>query len=115
MIIGNWFGKRELSGGEWQRIGIARAIMRNPEIIIFDEPDAALDVIQQNELIKLYNMISQDKIAIYVTHRIQNVQKFAEQIVVLSKGKIIEIGTHDELIEKKGMYFNMYCCDEVSN
>lgn len=115
VIIGNWFGKRELSGGEWQRIGIARAIMRNPEIIIFDEPDAALDVIQQNELIKLYNMISQDKIAIYVTHRIQNVQKFAEQIVVLSKGKIIEIGTHDELIEKKGMYFNMYCCDEVSN
>lgn len=107
-IIGSWFGGTELSIGEWQRIAIARALTSDAEVYIFDEPDASLDVLRQKNLIEIYKKISENKIGIYVSHRINSVQELATQIVVMDKGKIVEKGTHNELMKIKGEYWYLY-------
>lgn len=113
-IIGSWFGGMELSIGEWQRIAIARALTSDADVYIFDEPDASLDVLRQKNLIELYQKKAENKIGIYVSHRINRVQELATQIVVMDKGKIVEKGTHDELMKIKGEYWYLYNqCENV--
>ncbi len=96
-----------LSGGQKQRISIARALIKNPEIVIFDDCLSAVDARTENEIIgNLYNYL-QNKTAIIITHRIFSLFKF-DKIVVMDDGEIIEQGTHETLMAKKGMYFTMY-------
>lgn len=107
MNLGSWFGKVELSGGEWQRVAVARMFMKDAKLVVLDEPDSSLDIKKQNELIKIYKKEMENKISIYVSHKIEYVNLVADNIYVLSDGYIIEKGTHSSLVEKHGEYFEM--------
>ncbi len=96
-----------LSGGQKQRISIARALIKDPEIVIFDDCLSAVDARTEKEIIEnLYNYLK-DKTALIITHRIFSLFKF-DKIVVLDEGRIAEQGTHDELIQNNGIYTEMY-------
>ena len=96
-----------LSGGQKQRISIARALIKKPEIVVFDDCLSAVDARTENEIIgNLYNYL-ENKTAIIITHRIFSLFKF-DKIVVMDDGQIVEQGTHDTLMQKKGLYFTMY-------
>jgi len=96
----------KLSGGQKQRLSIARAVLKNPPIMILDEATSALDS-ESEQLVQnaLENMMK-NRTSIVIAHRLSTIQK-ANNIVVLSKGKIVEQGKHQELLEKKGVYFNL--------
>ncbi len=96
-----------LSGGQKQRISIARAMIKKPEIVVFDDCLSAVDARTENEIIgNLYHYL-QDKTAIIITHRIFSLFKF-DKILVIDEGAIVEQGTHELLMKKEGLYFAMY-------
>ncbi len=97
----------ELSGGEKQKLMMARALYKDAPINILDEPTAALDPIAENELYLQYNEITQRKTAIYISHRLAST-RFCDRIIYLENGHIVEQGTHDELMKKKDKYYKMY-------
>lgn len=100
-------GGIDLSGGEWQKVALARANFRNSELFLFDEPTAALD--PEAEM-KFYNSvlnIVENKTFVIVSHRMA-VTKYCNKIIVMDNGKIAESGSHDELIAKRGIYYKMY-------
>lgn len=96
-----------LSGGQKQRISIARAIIKNPKILIFDDCLSAVDTETEEIILNNLHKISQDKTTLIVTHRISSV-KNADTIIVLENGKIIQQGTHNELIKNSGYYKELY-------
>lgn len=106
-VLGKEFGGQELSGGQLQRLSIARAIYRNPDILIFDEPNSALDAFQERQLWKLLNDLSKDRICLFITHRL-NAAKVADRIAVFQHGVVAESGSHDELITLGGVYAEMW-------
>lgn len=111
-ILGNWFGKKQLSMGEWQRIAISRALLKNADLYIFDEPDSSLDAEAENGLLSLYRKTFEGKFGIFITHNIPHVKKVTNNIIVLENGEISESGDHNELISKEGVYFNLfYSCE----
>jgi ATP-binding cassette subfamily B protein len=99
----------DLSGGQWQRIAIARALMRlsTAEMLIFDEPTAALDPKTEHEIYSIFRQIAAGKTTIVISHRL-GLAKIADRIAVMENGKIAEIGTHDELIASNGIYCSMF-------
>ena len=99
----------DLSGGQWQRIAIARALMRldTAEVLIFDEPTAALDPKTEHEIYSIFRQIAAGKTTVVISHRL-GLAKIADRIAVMENGKIVEIGTHDELIELGGIYCSMF-------
>jgi len=97
----------DLSGGQWQRIAIARGLYRYHDLIVLDEPTAAIDPLEESRLYEKFAEISKDKTAIIVTHRLGSAQ-IADKIVVLNHGQISEIGTHRELLASGGHYAKMY-------
>jgi ATP-binding cassette, subfamily B, bacterial len=97
----------ELSGGEWQKVALARAYMRNSQIIILDEPTAALDARSEYEVFQRFSDITNRKTAVLISHRFSTV-RMADRIIVLDKGEIIEIGSHEELLEKEGRYAELF-------
>ncbi|MFK7114530.1 ABC transporter ATP-binding protein [Flavobacterium oreochromis] len=101
-------GGIKVSGGEKQRLSIARAILRNPNLLIFDEATSALDSITEeaiNETIK--SISNNDRITVLIAHRLSTIMH-ADKIFVLEKGKIIEQGKHNDLVESKGLYYAMW-------
>ncbi len=96
-----------LSGGQRQRIAIARALLSNPDILVLDEATSALDTVSEHLVQQAIERLSNDRTSIVIAHRLSTVQK-ADQIVVLEKGKIIEVGTHIELLNKGGRYTHLY-------
>lgn len=103
-------GGLKLSGGERQRLAIARALLRNPEIIIFDEATSSLDSLTENEITKtIQNLRKHNKevVNLLVAHRLSTV-RHVDKICVLEKGKIVEQGTHDQLLKKKGLYYALW-------
>ena len=100
------FSGINLSGGENQRILIARCIYKNPDIILFDEATSALDAHNEKIIMNNLNSFFKGKTVIIVAHRLSTV-KNADNVVVFEKGEIIEQGTHPELIQRKGTYFNL--------
>lgn len=106
-IIGE--GGMKLSGGEKQRLSIARALLRNPELLIFDEATSALDSITEEEITKTIKVVTaaKDRITVMIAHRLSTIMH-ADKIFVLEKGKIIETGTHQQLLDEKGLYFAMW-------
>lgn len=106
--LGGWFQKgRELSGGQWQKIALSRAFMREGEVIVLDEPTSALDAEREYEIFKRFQELTAGKIAFLISHRFSTV-RMADRIVVLKSGKIVESGSHQELIAKQGTYASLF-------
>lgn len=97
----------ELSGGEMQKLLLARAIYKDSPILILDEPTAAMDPIAEQNVYLKYNELSRDKTSFFISHRLSST-RFCDRIILIDGGTIIEIGTHDELMAKRGMYHDMY-------
>ena len=106
-VIGE--GGLKLSGGEKQRISIARALLRQPKVLIFDEATSALDSITEEEITNTIRDISEmkDQVTILIAHRLSTIMH-ADRIYVLEKGLVAETGTHEELVEEKGLYYAMW-------
>jgi ATP-binding cassette, subfamily B, bacterial len=102
-------GGLKLSGGEKQRLSIARALLRKPNLLIFDEATSALDSLTEEEITNTIKAIStaQEQITILIAHRLSTIMH-ADRIYVLEKGDIVETGTHENLIEEKGLYYAMW-------
>lgn len=100
-------GAVQLSGGEMQKLLLARALYKESPILILDEPTAALDPIAENELYQKYGKLTSGKTSIFISHRLSST-RFCDRIVFLSDGKITECGTHDELMMLNGKYAHMY-------
>lgn len=97
----------DLSGGQWQRLAIARGLYRTNKFIILDEPTASIDPLEENEIFTQFKNLIKGKCAIIVTHRL-GAAKLANRIIVMDAGKIVDIGTHDELLSHSGKYSEMW-------
>ena len=97
----------KLSGGEKQRISIARVILKDPKILILDEATSALDSISENAISEALGVLMQNRTSIVIAHRLSTIMK-AEKIVVIADGHVAELGTHQELLDKNGIYRDLY-------
>lgn len=97
----------DLSGGEWQKIAIARTIFRKAEVYVLDEPSSALDAATEEKIFYEFQQLIDKKTGIMISHRISNSVK-ADRVLVLDSGKIVENGSHDELMALKGLYYRLY-------
>ncbi|MBW5469152.1 ATP-binding cassette domain-containing protein [Brevibacillus formosus] len=106
--LGKWFTEGlQLSGGQWQRIAIARAFLRNADLYILDEPSASLDPMAEKEVFDSFNLLTKERMGIFISHRYSSAQ-YADQIMVLDQGRIVEFGTHTELIRLQQKYASLY-------
>jgi ATP-binding cassette subfamily B protein len=107
-MLGRRFeGGVDLSGGEWQKIALGRAYMRDAQVLILDEPTAALDARAEFEVFKRFSELVKGRMAIIISHRFSTV-RMADKIVVLENGNIVEIGTHQELLQTDGPYSELF-------
>jgi len=97
----------DLSGGEWQKIALARAYLRNAQLLILDEPTAALDARSEYEVFQRFAELTAGKMALFISHRFSTV-RMADRIVVLEKGHIAEEGSHQQLLALDGRYAAMF-------
>jgi ATP-binding cassette subfamily B protein len=107
-MLGKLFeGGEELSIGEWQKIALARAFLRQSQILVLDEPTSAMDVKAEAELFERFHALAKDRMAILISHRLSTV-KMVDRIYLLDQGHIVEWGTHDELMKRKGPYSELF-------
>lgn len=96
-----------LSGGETQKLLLARALYRNPSLMLLDEPTAALDALAEKEIYEIYNTVLSDVTSLFISHRLAST-RFCKNIILLENGKIVEEGDHEALMEKNGRYFELF-------
>ena len=98
----------ELSGGELQKLLLARALYKKAPLMVLDEPTAALDPLAEAEVYRKFNQITQNKTAVYISHRLSSC-RFCDDIVVLHQGRVVQQGSHDALVsQKEGLYFKLW-------
>lgn len=99
-------GGAQISGGQKQRIAIARAIIKNPSMFVFDEATSALDRKNEKAIQETLNLLSKNRTTLVIAHRLSTIQQ-ADSIIVLNHGRIVEQGTHEELVEKRSYYYDL--------
>lgn len=107
IVGGGYYGGAELSIGQWQRIALSRALFRDSQLIILDEPTSSMDPIAESQLLEKFLDITEGKTAIFVTHRLGSC-RHVDKILVLKEGKLVEQGNHEELMRMNGEYAKMY-------
>jgi len=106
--LGRSFGKGvELSGGEWQKVALGRAYMRDAQLIILDEPTASLDARAEYDVFQRFGKLTEGRSSVIISHRFSTV-RMADRILVLDKGTLLEIGSHDELLRQDGRYAELF-------
>src|SRR4029077_2256813 len=101
-------GEKKVSGGEKQRLSIARALLREPKLLVFDEATSSLDSLTEEQITSTIRQLSdKDQITVLIAHRLSTIMH-ADRIYVLEKGKIAEQGKHQELVDNKGLYYAMW-------
>jgi len=107
--LGTWFKDgKELSGGQWQKIALSRAFMRSKaDILILDEPTAAIDARAEAEIFEHFNDLTDNRISIIISHRFSTVRR-ADHIIVLEKAEVLEQGSHQQLLEMDGQYATLF-------
>lgn len=111
--LGFWFDSGiQISGGEWLKIALSRAFIREAEIYLLDEPNAALDPISERNIFKSFKDLCKNKIGIIISHRISSIKNVVDKIVVFENGTIESIGTHDELLQISKVYKELYYAEE---
>ncbi|GAB4203798.1 MAG: ABC transporter ATP-binding protein [Roseiflexaceae bacterium] len=107
-MLGHRFAQgRELSGGQWQKIALSRAFMRDSEVLILDEPTAALDAAQEYAIFQRFRDLTEGRMAVLISHRFSTV-RMADRIAVLENGTLIELGSHEDLLERGGVYADLF-------
>jgi len=107
--LGFWFDDGvQLSGGEWLKVALSRAFIRDAELYLLDEPNAALDPVSERHILKSFKELTNGKIGIIVSHRIASIKNIVDKIIVFDKGTIQASGTHDELLKISSVYRELY-------
>ena len=107
VMLSREFGTRDLSLGQWQRLAIARGLFREHDTILLDEPTASIDPLEEQAVYERFMRIAAERTAIIVTHRLASA-RLADRILVLDGGRIVEDGTHGQLLARRGLYHRMF-------
>ncbi len=112
-VLGGWFeAGQELSAGQWQKLAVARAFMRDlsgdVELLVLDEPTAAIDAEAEHALFERFRTLARGRTALVISHRFSTVRAMADRIAVLHAGRVEELGTHRELLDRGGRYARLF-------